>query len=244
MRPSTPARKPLPAFLPLPSLPSPYPRNRLSHAAISQHRPPIAITSAQPRKLSLPTFRERRHLSETRIERARGRPSYFSRGTAATLSVWPLVIRDATPDETRRNLAWRARVSELAFADASFETPSPPGDSRAAHEATLVLAPVERELAIPRWAYVVRVRVGKSVLGKRAVQRNRARRRIRAAAAALFPGHAVRGREYVFSVCPEALTISYGELLGEVTELLKKTGCWVDEMDEECLRRAWYCRRG
>lgn len=96
---------------------------------------------------------------------------------------------------------------------------------------------------IPPWAYVVRVRAGKSTLGKRAVQRNRAKRRIRAAASAVCPQHACRGREYVFTANPEALTIGYHDLVDEVRMALKRSGCWEDTMTTDMLRREKYCGR-
>lgn len=83
---------------------------------------------------------------------------------------------------------------------------------------------------IPEWAYVAHVRAAKTSLGKRAVVRNRAKRRVRAAAAAVLPVHALRGREYAFTVTPEALVAPFGEMVRDVEAALRSVGCFVEEV--------------
>lgn len=238
-------------------------------------RIPVACNSdgstGKARRLSLPTFRERRFLSENYVERAKGRPKHFARVTAFTLTVWPLVVRDLSPEEQRRKDAWRKRqLIESKVATDQTELPGVQAESLAEEN---VAPEEEREFPlifhtdsnlieeadtpeqdannildhdafnIPPWAYIVRIRVSKNALGKRAVQRNRAKRRIKAAASEVFPDHASRGREYIFASHPEALTINYRDLVVEVQNSLKKAGCWEDKMAEEALRREKYCTR-
>lgn len=116
-------------------------------------------------------------------------------------------------------------------------------DASEYEEESLLLEASKWDFTIPPWAYVVRVRAGKTGLGKRAVQRNRAKRRIRAAASVICPNHASRGREYVFTANPEALTIGYHDLVDEVRISLKRASCWEDELAIEMLRREKYCKR-
>ncbi|CAN8074968.1 unnamed protein product [Agarophyton chilense] len=105
------------------------------------------------------------------------------------------------------------------------------------------LQPQAIRFDIPTWAYIVRVRAPKSVLGKRAIQRNRVKRRIRAAAAQIMPNHAKRGYEYIFSAFPECLTSPFSVILGDVERSLRNTYLWKDHMTEEELRRNMYCKR-
>ncbi len=92
----------------------------------------------------------------------------------------------------------------------------------------------------PPWAYTTHVRASKAVMGKRAVLRNKAKRRIRAAAATVMPGHATRQYEYVFSAMPEACTIKFPELIEEITAALKAAHCYEEHLPFESMRR----RRG
>lgn len=116
-------------------------------------------------------------------------------------------------------------------------------DAEEFEEESLLREASRYDFTIPPWAYIVRVRAGKQTLGKRAVQRNRAKRRIRAAASVICPQHACRGREYVFTANPEALTIGHHDLVDEVRMALKRSGCWEDAMTIEMLRREKYCGR-
>lgn len=99
----------------------------------------------------------------------------------------------------------------------------------------------EEELkAILTWAYIVRVKVSKRVLGKRAVTRNRAKRRVTAAARVICPAHAERGREYVFSAEPSALLTPFPMLLQEVEAALRNLNCWKEVLSPAETRRPRY----
>lgn len=92
----------------------------------------------------------------------------------------------------------------------------------------------------PEWAYIVHTRASKSVLGKRTVFRNRAKRRLRAAAAQVLPAHATRRNEYAFSALPEACTLEFTQLVEEIAIALKAANCYEDRLPFELMRR----RRG
>lgn len=96
---------------------------------------------------------------------------------------------------------------------------------------------------IPPWAYVVRIRASKANLGKRAVQRNRAKRRIRAAAAQIFPQHARRGMEYIITASPQGLIVPFSDIVSDVSDSLRACECWVEEPTLPMLKREIYCRR-
>lgn len=96
---------------------------------------------------------------------------------------------------------------------------------------------------IPPWAYIVSFRASKTVLGKRAVQRNRAKRRIRAAAAQIFPQFARRGMEYRFNLFPEILVVRRDCLHEEIRTALRSVNCWESIMTDEMLRRDKFCKR-
>lgn len=241
----------LPAFHVL-TLPSPLP-------CLPHFHPPIKCdTPSPPRatRLSLPTYRERRYLYENHVERAKGRADSYIRATAFNLSVWSLVVRDLTFEETARRDRWLRRRHERErrevrplSSDSGYDLPlaiqegTEWGLNEGAAEDGTQMGSSRMNFEIPAWAYVVHIRAGRTTLGKRAVQRNRAKRRIRAAASQVFPQHACRGREYVFGANPEALTIAYPDLVEEVRIALRKTGCWRDEMTIEMLRRERYCKR-
>ena len=59
-----------------------------------------------------------------------------------------------------------------------------------------------------------------------AVARNRARRRLRAAAEAVLPSHAMPGRDYVMIARAGTLTRPYAELLGDLESALRRLGAW------------------
>lgn len=106
-----------------------------------------------------------------------------------------------------------------------------------------LLPEMSRMLTVPPWAYTVITRAPKSIIGKRSVLRNRAKRRIRAAAAQIFPCHASRHIEYVFTANPESLIICFEELVEEVRDALKAIQCWEDNLPIEMIRREKYCER-
>lgn len=205
------------------------------------------------RKQSLPTFRERRYLHETRVEREKGKATHFSRGTAFTLMVWPLTIPDET---TTKKPARESRTSRDPETKKKYPGKNGPlvevdvfdRENCACVTDSLVFEESRDgfgyiPFVIPAWAYIVRVRAAKAILGKRAVQRNRAKRRVRAAAAQVFPNHGRRGMEYVFNALPEALTIKFPELVLEVKQALKYARCWENDMTLEEVRREKYCDR-
>lgn len=96
---------------------------------------------------------------------------------------------------------------------------------------------------VPPWAYTVIIRATKPIIGKRSVLRNRAKRRIRAAAAQILPRHASRQLEYMFTATPESLVIRFEELVEEVCNALKAVNCWEDNLTIEMIRREKYCER-
>jgi RNase P protein component len=98
-------------------------------------------------------------------------------------------------------------------------------------------------LAMASWAYIVRVRVSKFALGKRAVVRNRAQRRVRAALRSVYPAHASRGHEYVVKVYPAALLTPFPDLVEEAKASLRETNCWQDTLGELETRRPRYNKR-
>jgi ribonuclease P protein component len=59
-----------------------------------------------------------------------------------------------------------------------------------------------------------------------AVVRNRARRRLRAAAAQVLPDHAAMGHDYVVIARQETLDRNYADLLADLTAGLKRLGVY------------------
>ena len=59
-----------------------------------------------------------------------------------------------------------------------------------------------------------------------AVQRNRARRRLRAAVAAVMPQHAKRGHDYVVIARTESLRRPFGALVHDLETALRRLGAW------------------
>ncbi|PXF42986.1 Ribonuclease P protein component [Gracilariopsis chorda] len=221
---------------------------------------------AKARRLSLPTFRERRALQENHIERAGGRASKFVRTETFNLMVWPLTVTKPQDDRFKSAFDQFQRtinkyellsendsgINDDAVCSSTTDenlTPesSVQGDKLLAEqqnqESDSQLLSQEVRFDIPSWAYIVRVRASKSVMGKRAVQRNRAKRRIRAAAARLMPDHARRGYEYVFSTHPEALICPFSVILSDVETALRVSSLWQDYMTTEELRREMYSKR-
>lgn len=96
--------------------------------------------------------------------------------------------------------------------------------------------------AVLTWAYVVHMHATKSTLGKRAVVRNRAKRRVAAAVRAVFPAHACRGRQYSFLILPAALVTPLPDLLEEARVALVETCSFKEQLSEAELRRPWYSR--
>lgn len=61
-----------------------------------------------------------------------------------------------------------------------------------------------------------------------AVERNRARRRLRAAADLILPEHAAPGRDYVLIARGETLKRPFALLLADLETALKRLGVWCD----------------
>ncbi len=59
-----------------------------------------------------------------------------------------------------------------------------------------------------------------------AVERNRARRRLKAAVAATMPLHAAAGHDYVLIARVETVRRPYAELVGDLETGLKRLGLW------------------
>jgi ribonuclease P protein component len=78
------------------------------------------------------------------------------------------------------------------------------------------------EAAPPRIGFTASRKVGI------AVQRNRARRRLRAAAAELMPRHALPGHDYVLIARAETATRPWPELLGDLEAALRRVRAWRD----------------
>jgi ribonuclease P protein component len=62
-----------------------------------------------------------------------------------------------------------------------------------------------------------------------AVQRNRARRRLRAAAAAIMPAHAAHGMDYVLVARAETVTRAFSGLLGDLEAGLRRLRLWRED---------------
>lgn len=67
-----------------------------------------------------------------------------------------------------------------------------------------------------------------------AVERNRARRRLRAAADRLLPDHAALGQDYVVVARSETLKRPFALLLGDLETALKRLGAWRETPAENC----------
>jgi len=80
--------------------------------------------------------------------------------------------------------------------------------------------------ALPQAGNDVRVGFTASRKVGNAVARNRARRRLRAAAAQMLPAHAARGHDYVVIARQETLERPFGDLLGDLAQGLKRLGVY------------------
>jgi ribonuclease P protein component len=92
----------------------------------------------------------------------------------------------------------------------------------------LILQAAERTLSAPpvapRVGYTASRKVGIAVL------RNRARRRLREAAARLLPLHAAPERDYVMIARGGTLTRPFADLVGDLETALKRLGAWREEI--------------
>lgn len=223
--------------------------------------------SPKARRLSLPTWRERQYLTDLHIERSNGRSSKYFHSESFRLMIWPLIVTKPQDDRFARAFAEfqkteQSEPNQFEMGSDAIEQDTICTETRTDDDVPIssieknlslvsseVDSPDEEQLSeeiqfrIPPWAYIVRVRASKVSLGKRAVQRNRAKRRIRAAAAKIMPDHATREREYIFSALPESLLTPLPALEDEIKNSLRSTNCWEEHMTIEMLRREKYCRR-
>jgi len=90
------------------------------------------------------------------------------------------------------------------------------------------LATVSETPASPQTPRFQAIRVGFTATRKigNAVIRNRARRRLRAAAQAVMPLHARPGHDYVLIARAETPTRVYRALLGDLETALRRLGTW------------------
>lgn len=265
---------------------------------------------ARARRLCLPTTRELRYLSNINVRRSTGRAMFYTRTTAFSLLVWPLVIYDGdnkpkvkreTTTETASSASAGTEEDEgFVSADVGFEdcniddeeddnnndndaddSDSSDNDYKSEDDTdssgfettdndeqsingrgsgkdsadmnsiatkSRFHGKTQSKMAqypdtVPPWAYIVSIRTPKPILGKRATQRNRAKRRIRAVAGQILPLFAVRGIEYCFTLNPEILLIEHKVLVADMHSALKAVNCWSDYMTEDMVRREKYCER-
>ncbi len=91
----------------------------------------------------------------------------------------------------------------------------------------LILQVAESSAAGPQPVFRLGFTASRKVGG--AVQRNRARRRLRAAARGLMPVHAVPGMDYVLVARAETVTRPYASLVGDLEAALRRLKLWRDK---------------
>ncbi|CAO3686942.1 unnamed protein product [Umbelopsis ramanniana] len=84
------------------------------------------------------------------------------------------------------------------------------------------LPPLAKPSQQPVLHYRASVITGKKALGKSAVARNRARRRILSAAQHSFPDCAIPGNDYLFFAQPEAVTVPWTTLMAHMKNALEQ----------------------
>lgn len=218
------------------------------------------------RRLSLPTTRERKYLKMIGVQRNHGRPMLTTRTLGFTLSVWKMSIQsrrevwvpgagDATSTAFTTSVDSTSDDDDSGFVVASTEddegedaddTSTEDGDNdddELAGTDDQKKVYIETPQKLPPWAYICYIHASKATIGKRAVQRNRAQRRMRAAAALVLPQHAVRGMEYRFSLNPEILVLPLETIVDDVHSSLKAARCHSTTLTIDMLRREQYCKR-
>lgn len=212
---------------------------------------PLTVCNIQQnvvRRQSLPTYRERRYLHDQNVHRSKGRATTCDKRLSFTLMIWPLVQEDDEDFlEQSHSDEQLYQQNVTALADRKLLSSEPSKKLLTETQDTVKLSfrtnhKMNILTEIPPWAYVVRIRVPKATLGKRAVQRNKAKRKIRAAAQEILPQYAKRKREYVFSATPESLTLPHSYIVEEIIASLKRSGCWEENITLEMLRRTKYCK--
>ncbi|MBI1206094.1 MAG: ribonuclease P protein component [Azospirillum sp.] len=131
---------------------------------------------------------------------------------------------DGRPTLRRRKLGRLKRRPEfLAVAGAKRKWAAPGFILQARrHDDRFHPAPGESEL---RLGLTATKKIGGAVV------RNRARRRLRAAAAAVLPGHAAPGHDLVLIARSGTLTRGYADLLADLATGLRRLGLWQDGAD-------------
>lgn len=89
----------------------------------------------------------------------------------------------------------------------------------------------------PEWGYVAHVQAKKGALGKRAVGRSVARRRVKAAVRRVLPAHAARAHEYLFILHAEALATPHDALIDEVAAALRAADAYHEALPYALCRR-------
>ncbi|HEY7690203.1 MAG TPA: ribonuclease P protein component [Dongiaceae bacterium] len=95
----------------------------------------------------------------------------------------------------------------------------------------LILQALERQLTADSAAGEARVGFTASAKVGNAVARNRARRRLKAAAAELLPRHARPATDYVLIARAETLTRPFPALLQDLEAALRRLRCYVENAD-------------
>eukprot|EP00190_Bangiopsis_sp_CCMP1999_P004850 CAMPEP_0198734452 /NCGR_PEP_ID=MMETSP1475-20131203/52572_1 /TAXON_ID= ORGANISM="Unidentified sp., Strain CCMP1999" /NCGR_SAMPLE_ID=MMETSP1475 /ASSEMBLY_ACC=CAM_ASM_001111 /LENGTH=216 /DNA_ID=CAMNT_0044497925 /DNA_START=657 /DNA_END=1308 /DNA_ORIENTATION=+ len=90
--------------------------------------------------------------------------------------------------------------------------------------------PLRPPLACVYWVHLM---ASKSLLGKKAVLRTTAKRKVRDALRRVMPQHASRGKEYIFFIQPEARIMKHVDLVGEAEKSLRDMNCWNDSLPAE-----------
>jgi ribonuclease P protein component len=88
----------------------------------------------------------------------------------------------------------------------------------------LILQVADSPLSAPNGPFRLGFTASRKVGG--AVERNRARRRLKAAAAAVMPAHAAHGMDYVLVARAETVTRPYAGLLGDLEAALRRLKLW------------------
>lgn len=93
----------------------------------------------------------------------------------------------------------------------------------------LILQAAEGPAAEPQIPFRLGFTASRKVGG--AVQRNRARRRLKAAAAAVMPAHAAHGMDYVLVARAETVTRPYAGLLADLEAALRRLRLWREDAE-------------
>jgi ribonuclease P protein component len=91
---------------------------------------------------------------------------------------------------------------------------------------TLARAPADGASEAIRVGFTATRKIGNAVI------RNRARRRLRAAAASVMSRHAVAGFDYVLIARAETPKRSYAALISDLETALRRLGTWLDRPNE------------